>query len=241
MSISRRTLTLVQRALPSLCLCNSILVIPPTQRILRAFEFERTPYKGQFYLWRVVMPLYRPTEGVLLNYSDRLARGELLQLSKDDPAEAVAAVTKLISDDLPALAKIRDPIDFFHHISWMIGNDMPSVLLDLALTYYKIDRLAEMRETVDRLIVKLDEFYAWQISGRIPKTQRSRRQRAWERQQRALQHTRERLRIAEDLSAALKSDPSVIAKMTEAWERRNIEQFNLARTMHSSASVPAEQ
>jgi hypothetical protein len=213
--------------------------MPPTRHILRAFELERTPYKGQFYLWRVVMPLYRPTEGVFLNYSDRLARGELLQLSKDAADETAAAVTKLISEDVPALAKIRDPIDFFHHISWMIGNDTPSVLLDLALTYYMIDRLADMRETVDRLIVKLDEFYAWQLSDRIPKTQRSRRQRAWEREQRSLQHTRERLRIAKDLSTGLKSDPSVIVRMTEAWERQNIEQFNLARTMESSASVPA--
>jgi hypothetical protein len=156
-----------------------MLVIPPTQHILRAYELERTPYKGQFYLWRVVTPLYRPTEFVLLNYSNRLARGELLQLSKDAPDETAAAVTKLISDDFPALTKIGDPVDFFHHISWMIRNDTPSLLLDLALTYYMIDRLADMRETVDRLLVKLDAFYAWQLSDRIPKTKRSRRQRAW--------------------------------------------------------------
>ena len=81
MSISRKTLTLVQRVLPSLCL--SMLVMPPTQNILRAYHFERTPYKGQFYLWRIVMPLYRPAEDLLLNYSDRLAEGELLQLSQD--------------------------------------------------------------------------------------------------------------------------------------------------------------
>jgi hypothetical protein len=216
-----------------------MLVMPPAQNILRAYEFERTPYKGQFYLWRVVMPLYRPTDGVSLNYSNRLARGELIQLSQDAPGETVAAVAKLISEDLPALAKIRDPNDFFHHISWMVRNDMPNVLLDFALTYYKIDRLSDMRETVDRLIVRLERFYAWQLSVRIPETQRARRQRAWEREQWSLQHTRERLRIAGELSTALKTDPSAIARLTEAWERRNVEQFNLARTLESSTSVAA--
>ena len=114
---------------------------------------------------------------------------------------------------------------------------MPSVLLDLALTYYKIDRLGDMRETVDRLIAKLEKFYAWQLSVRIPETQRVRRHRAWEREQRSLQHTRERLRIAGELSAALKTDPSAIARMTDAWEKQNIEKLNLASTLVSSTSV----
>src|SRR5262245_37131170 len=102
MSLSRRVLRVVGGTLSGLRLCNRMLVVPPTGHMLRGFCFERTPYKGLFYLWRVIMPLYiPPRRGVVLNYSDRLAGGDYVQLSYEDLEGSAGRVAKLISESVP--------------------------------------------------------------------------------------------------------------------------------------------
>ena len=70
MTMSGKALKLIQRSFSDLHLCKDMLVVPPTEHIIRAFTFERTPYKGLFYFWRVVLPFL--TVSVALN---SLARG----------------------------------------------------------------------------------------------------------------------------------------------------------------------
>jgi hypothetical protein len=74
MSIKRKTLQLIQRRLKGTQLCKDVLVVLPTEHILRGFLFERTLSKDMYYLWRAITPLYKPANPVFLTYSKRLLK-----------------------------------------------------------------------------------------------------------------------------------------------------------------------
>lgn len=213
MSMSRTALKLVQKSLPRFRLCKDMLVLPPTEHVLRAYEFERTPYKETFYLWRMVVPLYRPQSHLILNYSKRVPRGDYVHLSKQSPRSSAAVITKIISDDLPNLERIRTPHDFLDHISWMIGNDTPKFLFDLALTYFLAGRLDDALVTLEQTVVAAERLIArcYFDSPNIPRLKELRR-------------------TANDFAAAVKSDPEKVAEFISACEQTNIAQFGLAET-----------
>ena len=98
MSIQRGTLRLIQGNLKRTRLCGDVLVVLPTEHLLRGFVFERTLEKEMYYLWRVIMPLYRPANAIVLNYSKRISKGEKFRLSRpalSRTAEHIAAVCLL--------------------------------------------------------------------------------------------------------------------------------------------------
>ena len=68
MSRSRRLFRWIQKKLPGLVLCKSMLVVPPTEHIVRGFLLEATSEKDKVYLWKVVTPLLRPMRHVILNF-----------------------------------------------------------------------------------------------------------------------------------------------------------------------------
>ena len=95
MSIQRETFRLIQHNMKGTQLCKDVLVVLPTEHLLKGFVFERTLEKEMYYLWRVVMPLYRPANTIILNYSKRISKGDKFRLTKpglDQTAERIAAV-----------------------------------------------------------------------------------------------------------------------------------------------------
>jgi hypothetical protein len=123
MSISRRSLKIVERSLNGLSLCKRILVVTPTDHILRGFLLERTPYKSTYYLWVVIAPLYRPMHGISLDYSTRLLGGEYIQISDEEITLSAEYIADVIANGpLDQARRIRGPKEFLEHISWMIGN-----------------------------------------------------------------------------------------------------------------------
>jgi hypothetical protein len=120
------------------------LVVLPTGHLLRGFVFERTLEKEMYYLWRVVMPLYRPANTIILNYSKRMSKGDKFRLTKpglNQTAERIAAV--MSPGHLSYLRKIRGPREFLKHVNWMAGNTMANFRIDLALTHYMVGNVAE--------------------------------------------------------------------------------------------------
>jgi hypothetical protein len=71
--------------------CSDLLVVQPTEHILRCFAFERRSAKGEHYLWRVVLPLFRRSNHLALNYGLRIGSGggDVFDLT-GQPAAAVA-------------------------------------------------------------------------------------------------------------------------------------------------------
>src|SRR5579885_1072622 len=139
MSMSGKALRFVQKSLPRLRLCKNQLILSPTEHIVRGYMIERTSYKGAFYLHRIVAPLYRMS----MKYSTRIANGDYIYLSRERATESGELVLNLISRDLPRVEAVKTPGDFLDHISWMIGNDTPGFLFDLAVTYFLVGRYPE--------------------------------------------------------------------------------------------------
>jgi hypothetical protein len=137
MSIQRATLRLVQLHLKGTRLCKDVLVVLPTEHLLRGFVFERTLEKEMYYLWRVITPLYRPANPIFLTYSKRISKSEKFRLNRqglNQTAERIAAI--MSPGHLSYLRRVRGPKEFLKHVGWMTGNTMPNFNVDLALTYY---------------------------------------------------------------------------------------------------------
>jgi hypothetical protein len=137
MSIQRQTLRLIESNLKGTRLCKDVLVVLPTEHVLRGFVFERTLKKGMYYLWRVVMPLYPPTHTIILDYSKRISKGEYLRLNRRELNQAAERITAIISPGhLSYLRRLRGPKEFLKHVRRMAGNTMLNFKVDLALTHY---------------------------------------------------------------------------------------------------------
>src|SRR5580704_9281631 len=205
MSMSRKALKLVQKALPELYLCKDKLVLPPTEHILRGFVFERTPYKETFYLWRLVLPLYRYHSRENLDYSARIPRGAYVHLSREAPDRTAAEVTRIISVDIPNLEKIRTPRDFLDHVGWMIGNDSPTFLLDLAATYFLVDRVDDAVASLRQVEVETGKLIAYYAAASGPNSP-------------VVHHFIEIRRVADHLAGQMGADPAAAAKTISDWE-----------------------
>ena len=155
MSIQRKTLQLVQVNLKGTRLCKDVLVVLPTECLLRGFVFERTLEKEMYYLWRVIMPLYRPADTMILNYSKRISKGEKFRSSRpalNRTAEHIAAV--MSPGHLGYLRKIRGPKEFLKHVNWMAGNTMANFRIDLALTHYMVGNVPECIKILESIPVE---------------------------------------------------------------------------------------
>ena len=151
MSIKRKTLQLIQRRLKGTQLCKDVLVVLPTEHILRGFLFERTLSKDMHYLWRVITPLYKPANPVFLTYSERISKGylRLTREALDETAERIASI--MSPGHLSYLRRVRGPKEFLKHVGWMAGNTMLNFRVDLALTHYLLGNVDQCIEILGRL------------------------------------------------------------------------------------------
>jgi hypothetical protein len=152
MGIQRETLRFIQGSLKGTRLCGDVLVVLPMEHLLRGFVFERTLEKEMYYLWRVVMPLYRPASTIILNYSKRISKGEKFRLTRsglNQTAERIAAV--MARGHLGYLRKVRSPKEFLKHVSWMAGNTTVNFNMDLALTHYILGDVGACIEIFERM------------------------------------------------------------------------------------------
>jgi hypothetical protein len=139
MSIQRKTLRVVESMLKGTRLCKDVLVVLPTEHLLRGFVFERTLAKEMYYLWRVVMPLYRPANFIILNYSKRISKGEYIRLTQQELSQAAERIASIMSPGhLSYLRRVRGPKEFLKHVGWVKGNTTLNFKVDLALTYYML-------------------------------------------------------------------------------------------------------
>lgn len=202
MSIKRKTLQLIQRRLKGTQLCKDVLVVLPTEHILRGFLFERTLSKDMYYLWRVITPLYKPANPVFLTYSKRLSKSRYFRLTRetlDETAEHIASI--MSPGHLSYLRRVRGPKEFLKHVGWMAGNT--SFRVDLALTHYLLGNVDQCIKILERLPledlpppfrVHIVPFFT---ELRTSPADAASRLQAWERE------NVERLGLAETMSAAV--------------------------------------
>jgi hypothetical protein len=206
MTMSGRALKLLQRSFNDLHLCKDMLVIPPTEHIIRCFLFERTPYKRLFYFWRVVLPLYTQWPVVTLGYGKRLAKGDYIDLSDPQIERSVQSLVDILSQgELEDLRAIRGPQEFLARFGGASVNEGFTPLIsafDAALTYYLVGNTSFCVDI-------LDDFASEDLRpGRVD-VQLS----------------------ARDLAREMRVDPLAGDRKINALEKINIERFALGPTL----------
>jgi hypothetical protein len=152
MSIQRKTLRVVESMLKCTRLCKDVLVVLPTEHLLRGFVFERTLVKEMYYLWRVIMPLYRPANFIILSYSDRISKGEYIRLTRQELSQTAERVAAIMSPGhLSYLRRVRGPKEFLKHVGWMKGNTTLNFRVDLALTHYMLGNVDQCLKILEGL------------------------------------------------------------------------------------------
>jgi hypothetical protein len=196
-----RALKLLHKSLPTLRMGHDILFVPPVEHILRCFTLEtRLDMKGTAYFWRVVMPLYRPTCFLVLNYADRLLGGDRVSLAEPDLGRTIDRLMQVISEnELDCLKGIRSPSHFLHYVDWKCRPSSPNYRLDMALSQYMTGNVPACLETLEQL-VSAKHSPRWVDS----------------------------VRLARQLIEELKVNPSAFDQRIRAWEERNMSWFHVA-------------
>ena len=206
MTMSGKALKLIQKSFGDLRLCKGMLVVPPTEHIIRCFMFERTPYKGLFYFWRVVLPLYTQMPFITLNYSKRLAEGGYVDLSASALEQSIQNLVRIISQgELAGLRAVHWPQEFLDRFGGASINAGYTPMIspfDAALTYYLVGN-------IPFCIDILDDFASEDLQpGRVD------------------------IHLsARELAREMRIDPSAAERKIQASERSTIEQFGLGPTM----------
>jgi len=206
MTISGKALKLLQKSFSDLRLCKDMLVVPPTEHIIRCFLFERTPYKGLFYFWRVVLPLYTQWPVITLGYSKRLAKGGYVDLSETELERSVQSLARIMSqgelDDLRSIRRPQDFLDRFGGASVSEGFTPMISPFDAALTYYLVGNIPFCLDILDDFAS--EDLHPGSVDIHLS---------------------------ARDLAREIRIDPLVGKKKIKALEEINIERYALGPTM----------
>ena len=204
MSIPKRVLSIVARSMKGVCLCKDVLVVTPTEHIMRGFLIDRTAHKSKYNLWKVVVPLYTPTHLLFLNYSTQIQGRSWLTIEKEQIPVAAQRVTEYILDGhFDHLKRLRGPKEFLEHISWRIGSTGNHFLFDYAVTQYMLGNQAACLASLEAM------------SGREP-----------------TQMPRPNIfTCAREFIPKLRTSPCEVAEILEQLEKTNVTQFALEPTM----------
>jgi hypothetical protein len=202
MNRSKAVFALLRKEMSGVELCKDMLVVKPTEHIVRGFLIETTTEKDRIYLWRVVTPLYRPMKSIFLDYSTRIPEtGADIYIDRNEYRKSVDAIRAIVSANLEYLQHIEAPKDFLRHVSWMIGNSSINFRFDLALTYHRIGELDRCRDMLQALKTEVDRS---DPQFRMPVDQ-------------AIKHA----------AHAIEANPTTFPDLLNEWERMNIERLGL--------------
>jgi hypothetical protein len=214
-SRGRKIFGLIARELPGTALCKDMLVVAPTEHVLRGFLLEATTEKNMVYLWRVITPLHRPMRHPFLNYSNRIFGGEKVFIDPRAYRRSADIVRSIIAEHVPYLQAIRGHADFLRHIAWMMKNDSFHFRYDLALTYCRIGKVDEARAIFRSLAADLDEPEERQREAMFPR----------------LKQFNDEVRHA---AHSAETSPMELTTLIDAWETQNIETLDLRPTLVST-------
>src|SRR5713101_2699388 len=139
MSRSKRLFRLIRKDLSGLMLCKDMLVVPPTEHLVRGFLLEATSEKDRVYLWKVVAPLLRPITSVILDYSHRISGSEPeLYVRRDAFEQSAEIIRNIISEHIEYLQGARHTHDFLRHAGWVVDGSPLLARFDQALIHYVI-------------------------------------------------------------------------------------------------------
>jgi hypothetical protein len=221
MSRAKKVFERVVRNRPELVLCKDVLVVAPTDQILRGFVLETTTEKNMIYLWRVIMPLYQPRKSLYLDYSNRIADGDKIFVDPKDYQQSARVIESLIVPHFPALKKLSHVGDFFSHIDWMIGNGSSRFRFDLALTYHRIGDVDRALSILKSLPHEIEQYYE-----AFPPATRKYMKSGPNPLEDAMRQVAHKIAV----------DPSGFPKLLDQWVQQNVERHGLQETWQRAAA-----
>jgi hypothetical protein len=202
MSRAKRLFRLIQKKLPGLILCKDMLVVPPTEHIVRGFLLEATSEKDRVYLWKVVAPLLRPIRSIILTYSDRISGNEPeLYVRRDAFEQSAENIRNIISEHIDYLRGVRYPQDFLRHASWVVDGSPLRARFDQALIHYLIGNVQQSVKTLRGLDKEVDQWDAERREHIGP--------------------------LLKQVVREIDEDPARLAALLAKWESENIERLGL--------------
>jgi hypothetical protein len=210
MNRAKEIFRLIQHDVPGMVLCNDMLVVAPTEHIVRGFLLEATMLKDHAYLWRVVTPLYRPMSRVFLDYSNRIPNGERIYINRKALSNSAEGIRPIICDNVLFLQNVRRPSDFLQHIAWMAGNPDIRFRFDFALTHYRVgnvDQSKKLLRELDREVDRLEDYRRLPVDSSI--------------------------KLAAEVIA---DDPAKLGLLLDKWESENVERLGLQATRAATAA-----
>jgi hypothetical protein len=184
----------LHKLVPELPARRGVLIVPPTEHLLRCFVLEtNVGKKGKAYFWRVVMPLYRPRRFLLLNYGERILGGELLDLAETELDRSLRRMLEAISQgERNYLSSFRGPREFLEKIDWDRLPQSPNYRLDRALSHY-------LSGDASACLGILEEVASAKVRP------------IWN----------ELVQLAAEIVQEMKTTPSALDKRIQAWEAGN--------------------
>jgi hypothetical protein len=202
MSRSKRLFKLIEKGLPGLLLCKDMLVVPPTEHIVRGFMLEATSERERVYLWRIVAPLLRPGGRVILEYSNRISGDELeLYVRRDAFEQSAMNIRNIVSDHVEYLRGVRYPHDFLRHASWVVDGSPVMARLDQALIHYVIGNVQYSVGVLRALDKEVDRWDARRQEYIGP--------------------------LLKEIVGTIDKDPEGLKPLLHAWESENVERLGL--------------
>ena len=124
-SLKAELIQLIARNMRSVEISKGMIILKPTDHIVRGFLLEGSAYKGVFYAWAMVVPLFGIMQNVSLNYSRRIIfgqnRSEKIETDEQRKLETALFLTQLFEKHyIDDLSEIRTPHDFV--IKFPIGD-----------------------------------------------------------------------------------------------------------------------
>jgi len=208
-SRAKKIFGLLRKTLSGVELCNDMLVVLPTEHIVRGFLIETSSTKDMIYFWKVVTPLHRPMRHVILDYSDRVVpeTGEDIYIDRSAYKDSAERIRALVSAHMEDLRRIKTPKDFLRHIDWMMGNDSILFRFDLALTYFRVGEVRKCGDTLRALDVEMDQ-----------------RDRSYFEKYKLKDPVADQIKEARH---ALQHSPHRLGSLIDRWERENVERLGL--------------
>lgn len=205
MTMSGKALKNLEASFDGLRVCKNALVVSPTEHIIRYFTFERTPYKGLFYFWSVVLPLYTKYTFFTGN-GTRLAKGDYIDLGEAEFERSIARLAEIISQnafaDLRSIATPQDYLDRFGGPAANEGYTPRISAFHAALTYYLVGKIHFCIEILEDFAGK--DMFPGMVDDH---------------------------RLARDLARDMRLDPSAGARKIKTLEITAIKRFSLATTI----------
>lgn len=223
MSRSKKMLRLIQDRIWGSIVCKNVLVVLPIEYYIKGFLLETTIERDMLYLWRVVMPLYCPTIGLNLDYSERIYNRQKVYVDRQDYPGSAERVLQIIgTEHIAYLRAIRTPEDFLRRHKLALGHRpiVPPDISELryrdfihALTHYLIGDVGAALDAILQMRVEI-----------------ARNEERWTSYKFMKEPVKRFLKEAE-------ASPSRGRALLDHWVNENVEKFGLEEAMRLSSEM----